>query len=137
MQWTEDLSVGIDSIDRQHKELFARLDRLIDAVKQGRCRLIVESTIGFLEGYAAAHFADEERYMERTSYPASPRHKAQHAAFLEQLSRLKEALAEEGHGSYPLSVSTIQMASDWILEHISLLDKELGAFLKERGEARR
>lgn len=135
MQWTEDLSVGIESIDRQHRELFARLDRLVDAVRQGKCRYIVESTIGFLEGYAAAHFADEERYMERTSYPAYPRHKGQHAEFLERISRLKAVLAEEGHGSYPLSVATIQMASDWIREHISFVDKELGIFLREHREA--
>jgi hemerythrin len=32
MQWTEDLSVGVEAIDNQRRELFIRINSLADAI---------------------------------------------------------------------------------------------------------
>lgn len=136
MEWTEDLSVGVDRIDDQHKELFARINDLVAAVKQHTCKYKIGDVIKFLEDYVVFHFGEEEKYMKEYGYPAYPQHREQHEIFMKNFEGLKEKLPrlEGGRkpGSYDLSVQTNQLVVDWILEHISKVDKRLGAFLKDK-----
>ena len=71
MQWTNDLSAGVEQIDSQHKELIARINTLLDAMKQGRGRTEVGQTVSFLSDYVATHFGEEEKYMTSFCYPSS------------------------------------------------------------------
>lgn len=135
MQWTEDLSVGVEEIDNQHKELFRRIKILVDAIKKAECKYIIDGVIKFLEEYAIIHFSEEEGYMVRHGYPEYPQHKAQHAIYLKALADLKEQASQprvQG-SSYELSVTTNQVVVDWILAHIAKVDKKLGGFLKASG----
>ena len=136
MQWTEDLAVGVEKIDAQHKELFEKINDLVAAVKQSVCKYKIGDVIGFLEDYAAFHFGEEERYMLKFSYPDYQAHKAQHEKFIANFQELKKELPKlEGGskpGSYDLSVETNKVVVDWILEHIAKVDKRLGVFLKDK-----
>lgn len=136
MEWTKDLSVGVDEIDDQHKELFSRINDLVAAVKQHTCKYKIGDVIKFLEDYVVFHFGVEEGYMQELGYPAYTQHKAQHEIFMRNFAGLKEKLPrlEGGRkpGSYDLSVETNQLVVDWILEHIGKVDKKLGAFLKDK-----
>lgn len=134
MEWTQDLSVGVEEIDEQHKELFKRIKNLVDAIKNAECKYVIDGTIGFLEEYAVSHFAVEEKYMKESRYEDLQQHKAQHAIFLNSLAELKKQSAEPRvkGSSYDLSVTTNQMVVDWIISHIVRIDKKLGEFLKAR-----
>lgn len=134
MEWTPDLSVGVEEIDEQHKELFKKIKDLVEAIKRAECKYVIDGTIGFLEDYAASHFAVEEKYMEETKYEGFLQHRAQHAVFLNALSELKKQSAEPRvkGSSYDLSVTTNQVVVDWIISHIIRIDRKLGEFLKER-----
>lgn len=133
MQWTEDLSVGVDRIDEQHKELFEKINDLVVAIKSHTCKYKIGDVVKFLEDYVVFHFGQEEKYMLEFGYPGYKHHKAQHEEFMNNIERLKEVLpALEGGkkpGSYNLSVETNQLVVDWILEHITKVDKSLGKFL--------
>jgi len=136
MKWTEDLSIGIDIIDNQHKELFNRINSLLEAIKQHICKDKISGIIQFLDDYVHSHFDEEERYMLKYGYPEYQFHKAQHEHFKKELSALKSELIKiEGRaklGSYELSVITNQVVVDWILDHIVKIDKQLGKFLQIR-----
>ena len=134
MEWTEDLSVGVEEIDSQHKELFRRIHNLVEAIKKGECKFVIDGVIQFLEEYAAHHFSEEEGLMVRNGYPEYLGHKAQHALYLKSLADLKELAAQpRAQGSsYELSVTTSQVVVDWIVAHIARVDKKLGEFLRER-----
>jgi hemerythrin len=134
MEWTEDLSVGVEEIDSQHKELFRRINNLVGAIKKGECKYIIDGVIKYLEEYAAHHFSEEEGLMIRSGYPEYLPHKAQHSIYLRSLADLKEQAAQprvQG-SSYELSVTTNQVVVDWIVAHISRVDRRLGEFLRER-----
>jgi len=77
MQWTEDLSVGVETIDNQHKELFSRINSLADAIRQGKCTYIIHGVVTFLEDYAASHFSAEEAFMQHHAYPEYQQHRQQ------------------------------------------------------------
>lgn len=136
MEWTDDLSVGVEEIDNQHKELFNRINGLVAAVKQHICKYTISDVIRFLEEYIVVHFGEEENYMKKYGYPEYSKHKAQHEKFMQNFSELKKELVKlEGGkkpGSYELSVETNKVVVDWILDHIFKVDKKLGAFLKNK-----
>jgi len=135
MEWTSDLSVGVDKIDEQHRELFIRINNLVDSIKKAECKYTIGGTLQFLDEYAREHFGVEEKFMQELGYPGFEHHKAQHAQFLQSLQDLKrmsEAPKIKG-SNYELSVTTNQMVVDWIIDHIMKIDKGLGKFLKDKG----
>lgn len=138
MKWTEDLSVGVEIIDSQHKELFLRITDLVDAIKQHTCKYKIGDVVKFLDEYIVFHFGEEENIMQKYGYPEYEQHKKQHEFFMAKFGELKKELPKlEGGtkpGSYDLSVETNQVVVDWILEHIARVDKRLGAFIKDRRE---
>jgi hemerythrin len=137
MKWTEDLSIGVELIDNQHKELFSRINDLVAAIQQHTCKYKIGDVVGFLDEYIIFHFGEEEKFMQEHRYPKYPQHKAQHAKFIANFNELKKELQKlEGGkkpGSYDLSVETNQVVVDWILDHIVKVDKEFGAYLKTLG----
>ncbi|MDA8433088.1 MAG: bacteriohemerythrin [Nitrospiraceae bacterium] len=134
IEWTPDLATGVDLIDAQHKELFSRINNLLEACKQGKGKEEVGKTIAFLEQYVVEHFSAEEKQMSSAGYPAAPAHKAQHHIFMENFSSLKQKFEAEGPGVH-IVVGTNQFVVDWLRSHIRKLDKELGQFLKSRPAA--
>lgn len=136
MEWTKDLSVGIERIDEQHRELFAKINDLVVAIKSHTCKYKIGDVMKFLEDYVVFHFGEEEEFMRELDYPGYGHHRAQHEEFMRNLEKLKKELPKlEGGkkpGSYDLSVETNQIVVDWIIEHISKVDKSLGKFLAGR-----
>ncbi len=127
--WTPDLSVGLDQIDDQHKELFKKLDQLLEACNQGKGRVIIEELLRFLGDYVVTHFGTEEVYMDRFAYPETADHKRQHAAFIKQFVELKETFEKEGPGIH-IVILTNRTVVAWLNTHIRNTDTKLGAFLK-------
>jgi len=135
MEWSEKLSVGIKTIDSQHQELFKRINNLVGAIKQHRCKDEIDGTIQFLEDYAKIHFAEEEKHMKETGYAGYEEQIQDHKKYLAALAEIKEqaSLPRVPGGSYDLSATTNQVIVDWIVDHIMKVDMKFGEFLK--GEA--
>ena len=131
IEWTEDLSTGSAAIDDQHKELFNRLNALLEACRQGKGKAEVSRIIEFLSEYVITHFADEEKYMEAHHYTEFAKHKALHLEFMEKFRDLKREFDDEGPALH-LIVKTNQMVVQWLLNHIRKVDRSLGTFLKTK-----
>src|ERR1035437_4783406 len=94
--WTEDLSVGVELIDRQHQTLIARLNDVSAAVDNQQGETEIGKTLGFLTDYAEFHFAAEEKVMTQAAYPGLEEQKAAHREFIVTLDNLKQDFEEEG-----------------------------------------
>jgi hemerythrin len=129
IEWTPYLSVGNNVIDNQHKELFNRLNGLIDAMSEGHGEEELTGVISFLGDYVVVHFRTEEELMDRYSYVAASAHKAQHAVLVNDFLLIKKQLETTG-ASEPLAIATEKRLGDWLINHIGRTDKQLGAFLK-------
>lgn len=127
-EWNQSLSVGVEQIDAQHRELFARVNKLLEATSQGKGRNEVGSTIDFLADYVVSHFASEERLMSQHSYPEYGAHKAQHDRFMQEFHALKDKFEAEGVTTV-LIVQVQRKVCDWLVNHVSKVDKALGSFL--------
>jgi len=127
--WTPDLATGAAEIDDQHKELFVRIDSLLESWKQGRGRGEVDKVIQFLNDYVVFHFGNEERYMDKFGYSSTSAHKAQHEQFVKTFGRLKERFMLQGTSPELLEEAN-QLLVDWLKNHIRYSDKALALFLK-------
>ena len=129
-RWKPSLSVGIESIDEQHKELIRRAAAFLDHV-EGRSRQDVGILLSYLRTYALTHFADEEDAMRETGYPGYERHKYQHDRFLADLLELsKQQEKRKGPGVPAEDVG--RWIRTWIVEHVSRTDTEMARWFLHR-----
>lgn len=131
MPWHPSLSVGIELIDEQHKEWFDRAESLFEAGKQGRAKEYVGELLEFLDSYTKKHFADEERYMLSINYPGYDEQKRAHTSFIERLKKLREDYAASG-GSLTVIIDANKMVIDWLTQHISRMDKQIGDYVRQQ-----
>ena len=135
MEWSENLAIGVPTIDSQHRELFVRINDLVLAIKQHRCKSEIDGTLKFLDDYARVHFAEEEKHMKETNFTGYEKQLTAHKKYLEALAELKAeaALPRVTGSSYDLSATTNQVVVDWIVDHILKLDMQFGDYLKSKG----
>lgn len=127
--WTESLSIGIEAIDNQHKELLLRFDMLLNACQAGQGIKELKRLQGFLEDYVVTHFNDEETLQRRHNYPDQEAHHAEHLYFIDRISKLKEETSKEGISTHHV-IETVNLLLKWLLNHISKVDTKLGAYIK-------
>lgn len=131
-EWTERLSVGVETIDAQHRELFAAINALLRE-EGGAALEEVPMIVTFLEDYVTNHFGLEEVYMRRLSYPDFPAHKGEHVSFIKDFYDLRDEL--DANGLTPeLADRMGRFCGDWLVNHVGKVDKALGAFLREKGK---
>jgi hemerythrin len=131
IEWTEDLAVGSEQIDNQHKELFKMINHMLEACTQGKGKDVVDEIIGFLEEYVVTHFGTEENLMRLYNYPDYNTHKSHHEQFIKSFGELKKELTATGPGTH-IVVMTNRIVVNWLNSHIRNVDKLLGAFLKNQ-----
>lgn len=71
IEWSSYLATGVDWQDSHHRELFKRINRLLDAMASGYGKEEVANLFNFLDQYFVVHFEAENEAMER--HPARPR----------------------------------------------------------------
>ena len=132
LNWNNNLSTGIVSIDNQHQELFDRINKLVISMKEGKGKLEVIKTLDFLEEYVIKHFNEEEEIQNKTNYPLLDIQHIQHEDFKSDLKEFRRVF--ETHGASTVLALNIQESLvNWLKNHIMNLDKDLGDFLIEIG----
>ena len=84
VEWKDDYSVGIDSIDQQHKKLLNLINQLQTAVDYSTGEQFEREALDELVDYTKTHFTYEEGLMRDNDYPDFEPHKAQHEKMFEK-----------------------------------------------------
>lgn len=119
--WSEKYRLGIEAVDRQHRQLFqliAKLDRLV-GVQASPSEL--QTAFAQFVRWAEIHFASEAMLLETTGYPAVEAHVKEHAAFLDTLGR-NVGLG----GSRPMAITEAKISgllTNWLQNHILVEDR--------------
>jgi hemerythrin len=129
INWNDSLETGIPEIDNQHKEMFVRINQLLDACHQGRGQETLGDVLNFLEDYARRHFMDEEALMAAKGYPELASHREMHREFMANVAEVKRRFQEEGPGVH-IVVITNRVIAGWLNTHIRRVDKKFGEFLR-------
>ncbi len=129
IQWRDSLAIGVEAIDNQHKELLLRFDGLLNACEEGRGKDEMKRLLSFLEEYVQTHFRDEEALQRLHRFPGYKEHCVQHADFEARIKALRSEIDAEGISMHHV-IQTNNLLLKWLLNHISKVDKELGAYIK-------
>ena len=130
LEWTPALSVGVEEIDDQHRELFRRAARLLDGIRKGEPEEL-GGLVDFLHEYAVLHFGAEEAFMRETGFKGYARHKAEHDRFVSDPVALAREHERTGTGAF-MSLRVNHWLTQWLGDHVSGTDAELGKFLARR-----
>jgi len=114
--WNEGMSVGIDAIDDDHKQIIAILAKLTSAHGEQISNQAIEDIFSELEQYVLLHFTREEALLEKIGYKNLIDHKASHQKFVEQLPALKHQWITEDNLACSERISTF--LHHWIVGHI-------------------
>jgi len=131
IEWTSDLAVGVSEIDKQHQEIFRKINNLLDACNQGKGKTVVADVIDFLGNYVVEHFGAEEKLMQQYNYPGYAQHKQMHDDFIKTYTALKESYERDGL-AVNVVIQTNKTVVRWLNDHIRNVDKQLGKFLSEQ-----
>ena len=131
IEWDNNLSVGVDLIDNQHKMLIQRLCDLSRAIEMSQGEAETVKTLGFMVDYTDFHFSAEEELMAEQNYPGLEQQKKQHAEFKGHLKQLVEDFEEEG-ATKAIAASIDTFLINWLIKHIKGVDLKLGEFLNEK-----
>ena len=134
VQWTDNMSVGIELIDKQHQMLIQHLNNLIKSLEPNQGLTEVANTLSFLIDYTHFHFSEEEKHMAANKYHELEQHKMKHNEFKTTLANLEEEFKEDG-ATHVLADSINTLLVNWLIKHICKVDVEFGAFLKNNGIA--
>ncbi len=130
VEWSNELSVGIEEIDAQHKVLVDLLNQIHEAIQQRHGAEITGEIIERLSEYTRIHFAVEESLMRILHYPEYERHKEEHDRLIEQLNGFRNKL-ESGKSS--ISFELAHFLKVWLTKHIMEADKRYTPYFLEQG----
>jgi len=130
MTWKDEYSVKIQTIDSQHKKLIDLLNQIYDASRVGKGKEILGKILNELVTYTKIHFATEEEFFKKFSYPGYIQHKIEHDKLTKQVTDFQEQYAI---GRVTLSIEIMQFLKDWLNGHILGTDKKYSEFLNSKG----
>ncbi|HHW67024.1 MAG: hemerythrin [Epulopiscium sp.] len=131
MEWNDSLLTGVEKIDNQHKELFRRVNNVLEACNQRKGKEIVGETLNFLESYVEEHFRDEEKLQLESQYPGYEGHKLLHAKFIKDIKDLKSRFERDG-ASILVVIEMNKTIVGWLREHIMKVDKKFAEYYTSR-----
>jgi hemerythrin len=132
--WSDKYSVGIASIDEQHKEFFSIANDAIDLANQAEpVRNEIESIFERLMYYAFYHFKTEEELFCKFKYPQTKQHIGVHKLFQEKINKLSKTIWDDNADVGATLLETAQFSLLWLADHIKVTDMAYSDFLKNQG----
>lgn len=129
-EWNNSLSVGIQEIDNQHRQLIKKLNELAEYIQQKKGKDKIGTTLRFMNDYSKIHFSTEEEYMIKYEYPGLEKQKREHEKFKGTVDKLIRELGKEKDMEFFAS-QVQRFLIDWLILHIKTVDLKFGEFLEE------
>lgn len=134
MNWSEELSIGVPEIDKQHQQLVGIVANYQKVFKNNansrkdHVEELMGKTLLFLVNYANYHFEVEEAFMKRINYPGLDKHEGIHEKLVQEL---KEVLHRLRTSQSYKPIEFYYFVTKWLTEHIQGADMEMGKFYRE------
>ena len=121
VSWTQDLSVGIEAIDDQHKHIVDYINQLHDAGLR-KDREAIGSVLAELMEYTVSHFSFEEALMDQARYRYAAPHKKVHELFTRRIAEYRHRFQLGEDVAVEMQGTLIK----WLMNHIKREDMNYG-----------
>ena len=140
MIWQENYKVGVKEIDKQHKELFEILNKLIRVVRDDdedeevkREKMI--DTLEFMNKYVNKHFSEEERLQAEYDYPDLEEHQEIHRKFEAEIEEFQDEFRKNDY-SQEFAKEFSGRLLTWLINHVADTDQKIGEYIKKKQNRR-
>ena len=121
MEWNAGLVLGVASMDKEHQDLVAAMNRVHDLATQKADKRTVDVALLHLVQLTKKHFADEEQHMERIGFEGRRIHARIHEDLLEKVGTHYAAF-QAGDGTVPQAF--FDFLVHWLRAHILGIDRK-------------
>ncbi|MCM1135483.1 MAG: response regulator [Clostridium sp.] len=135
LEWQDRFNIGVDVIDKAHKQLFATMNRLLGLSEQKlKSRWICQEGIKYLKAHAVKHFAEEENYMKSIGYSGYEMHRRLHRNFrLKTLPALEQELEDTNYSTDAVR-HFLGVCIGWMTGHTLTEDQAITGKIESRWE---
>lgn len=124
LTWKDDYSIGIKSIDEQHKHIFDIGSSVYELLRNDFCPDKYSKIVQVIEDlrqYTKYHFKCEEDYMLQINYPDYNDQKMEHDDFIGKIESFNLDKIDQNQDKYINDL--LFFVLNWILDHILQKDK--------------
>ena len=130
------MRTGVDSVDRQHRRMIGKVNRLLEAIESRQNAQSVARILNSLSEEAIAHFRHEEAVMGAAKCPVRGVNRAAHRCFLREFAHIVRSFERDGPGpSFAAEVE--RLCCDWLADHICQCDAQLAGCVTRLPKERR
>lgn len=129
IKWHDNYSVGVASLDAQHKILIRLINRLHDIEREGGD---LSSVLERLDWYVRNHFSFEEALLRAADYEEYNAHIKEHRDFEDWLKSIRR-VGGGGLEIRELSRSINAHLKNWLTKHILVVDMDYKSVLTAQG----
>lgn len=130
IEWSEKYETGIESIDKQHKNMAMYINEFYKNINSKGNAASIGDIISKLLTYTKEHFSYEEELFEKYNYPEITEHLKAHDDLKGKVSEYQDRYEQER------IIPTAEMLGfliDWFLLHIKQVDFKYVDYLKSKG----
>lgn len=127
-EFTNDLIIGNEMIDTQHKELIGKINDLLISCENNHGREETIQMLRYLADYTDYHFAAEEALQRELEYPGYTEHIKKHAEFKKNVADLQVILDRETEVSDTFKETVEEEVLNWFLYHINGFDRSVAEY---------
>ncbi|MBE9466735.1 MAG: bacteriohemerythrin [Bacteroidetes bacterium] len=130
VEWKNDLVIGIDELDQQHKKLVDIANQLFVAFKKEKGKKEIKEIIKGLSDYASYHFSTEENYFNKFSFSDTKSHINEHQVFIKEIINFQN---DFNKGKVRFLDDFMTFVKSWIVNHFTNVDKKYVDLFIENG----
>lgn len=118
-EWKETFSTGNAEVDGQHKILIEHVNKLYEAMMEGKGKQQLEETLDALIKYVDYHFTTEEQHFTQIDYPEKQHHIQEHQGLRNKVLDFQQQFKA---GRTLLSTELLHVLTSWVRDHILKVD---------------
>ena len=126
IKWKPEYSVGIESIDQQHQELFNTFNKLAKAISGQYTPSAAANAMHEMSQYLSKHFNFEEPLLEK--HPDFDAHQLEHLNFIEKTLDFQISFANRDKKMHN---DILYYLAKWLKNHILKMDREFFEYLNQ------
>lgn len=117
-EWDKKFEIGVESIDKEHKQLFSILKKLLKMIEnQEKSEFAFREGIKYLKNHTIEHFSHEEEYMRSIHYGDYEIHKRIHDNFRNNTLPALDSELNEMHYSESSVRHFVGVVIGWLVSH--------------------
>lgn len=127
VKWDDKYSVGIESIDDDHRKLFHLINQFETAIRYHTGETFEKQALNDLLDYTRYHFDREEKMLEENGYADIAAHKDEHQKMIAKVDEFFNDYKERGHAALEEAPGFLR---DWLINHINGTDQAYSEFMQ-------